>query len=216
MLPDLSHYQFIAIEGNIGSGKTTLANMIADRYDAKLILEAFADNPFLPQFYRHPERYSFVLEMSFLAERYQQLKNDLTSLDLFHQLMVSDYLFYKCLIFAKANLSKDEFSLYQKLFNIIDQALPKPELLVFLYVEVGQLKENIKKRGRAYEQDISSEYLQRIQDSYFDFFHKQPQMRTLIIDTSRVDFVKHPQDFGRIMEVIAQEHPPGISRILLE
>ncbi|MGD1847351.1 MAG: deoxynucleoside kinase [Salibacteraceae bacterium] len=216
MSPDLSRYQFIAIEGNIGSGKTTLANLMAERYRAKLILEEFADNPFLPQFYRHPERYSFVLEMSFLAERYQQLKNQLTSLDLFHQLMVSDYLFYKCLIFAKANLDKDEFTLYNTLFNIIEQALPKPDLLVYLYVDLPRLKDNIRKRGRSYEQEITDEYLQRIQDSYFDFFQKHPQQRTLIIETTEIDFLKRPEDFERILEVMAEDHPEGVSRILLE
>ena len=166
-------YRFIAIEGNIGAGKTTLATKLSKDFNTRLILEQFADNPFLPKFYEDQKKYAFPLELSFLAERYKQLKDELSIQDMFRPQLISDYFFLKSLIFAKANLSSDEYDLYTRLFHIINDSLPKPDLFVFLYHDIGRLKENIKKRGRIYEQSISEEYLIRIQDAYFDFMRSE-------------------------------------------
>ncbi|MEA2106366.1 MAG: deoxynucleoside kinase [Bacteroidota bacterium] len=207
---------YLVIEGNIGAGKTTLAKMIAEEYNAKLILEQFADNPFLPKFYNDPDRYSFPLELSFLAERYQQLNRDLTSRDLFKPFNVADYYFMKSLIFAKATLKQDEYNLYRQIFNIIYQSIPKPDLYVYLHVDIKKLLENIFKRGRDYEKGISEEYLKNLQKGYFDFFRQQNDMRFLIIDTSNVDFVDNQNDYRKIKELIFQEkYGHGIHRIVI-
>ncbi|MGC9374739.1 MAG: deoxynucleoside kinase [Bacteroidales bacterium] len=207
---------YLVIEGNIGAGKTTLARMIAKEYNAKLILEQFADNPFLPKFYNDPDRYSFPLELSFLAERYQQLNRDLTSRDLFKPFNVADYYFMKSLIFAKATLKQDEYNLYRQIFNIIYQSIPKPDLYVYLHLDIKKLKENIFKRGREYEKDISEEYLKKIEKGYFDFFRQQNDMRFLIIDTNNVDFVDNQNDYQQIKTLIFQgKYDPGIHRIVI-
>ncbi len=207
---------YLVIEGNIGAGKTTLAKMIAEDYNAKLILEQFADNPFLPKFYNDPDRYSFPLELSFLAERYQQLNRDLTSRDLFKPFNVADYYFMKSLIFAKATLKQDEYNLYRQIFNIIYQSIPKPDLYVYLHLDIKKLKENIFKRGREYEKGISEEYLKNLQKGYFDFFRQQNDMSFLIIDTNNVDFVDNQDDYKKIKALIFQEkYDPGIHRIVI-
>src|SRR5687768_2883570 len=156
-------HHFITIEGNIGAGKTTLAHMLARHYNARLILEEFADNPFLPKFYENPRQYAFPLELFFMAERYKQLKDLVQQNDLFQKLTISDYLFTKCLLFAKVNPSVDEFRLYQRLFDIIHQQLIQPDLLIYLHSPVQKLQENIKKRNRPYEQKIPDQYLLSIQ-----------------------------------------------------
>jgi len=207
---------YLVIEGNIGAGKTTLAKMIAEEYNAKLILEQFADNPFLPKFYNDPDRYSFPLELSFLAERYQQLNRDLTSRDLFKPFNIADYYFMKSLIFAKATLKQDEYNLYRQIFNIIYQSIPKPDLYVYLHVDIKKLLENIFKRGRDYEKGISEEYLKNLQKGYFDFFRQQNDMSFLIIDTNNVDFVDNQNDYRKIKALIFQEkYDPGIHRIVI-
>ena len=207
---------YLVIEGNIGAGKTTLAKMIAEEYNAKLILEQFADNPFLPKFYNDPDRYSFPLELSFLAERYQQLNRDLTSRDLFKPFNIADYYFMKSLIFAKATLKQDEYNLYRQIFNIIYQSIPKPDLYVYLHVDIKKLLENIFKRGRDYEKGISEEYLKNLQKGYFDFFRQQNDMSFLIIDTNNVDFVDNQDDYKKIKALIFQEkYDPGIHRIVI-
>ncbi len=206
------HHNFIAIEGTIGAGKTSLATMIAEDYNGKLILEQFDDNPFLPKFYKEHDKYAFPLELSFLAERYQQLSNQLSSQDLFKSFTISDYLFNKSLIFAQKTLAEDLFGLYGKLFNIINASIPKPDLLVYLYLKVDRLKDNIRKRGRSYEQSIADEYLEAIQQGYFEFIKQQQNMRILILDTNEVDFVKHPEDYQKIMKHINQEYSVGIHR----
>jgi len=207
---------YLVIEGNIGAGKTTLAQMIAQEYNGKLILEQFADNPFLPKFYNDPDRYSFPLELSFLAERYQQLNRDLTSRDLFKPLNVADYYFMKSLIFAKATLKQDEYNLYRQIFNIIYQSIPKPDLYVYLHVDVKKLLANISKRGRDYEKGISEEYLKNLEKGYFDFFRQQNDMSFLIIDTSNVDFVDNQEDYEKIKELIFQKkYDRGIHRIVI-
>ncbi|HOH83103.1 MAG TPA: deoxynucleoside kinase, partial [Bacteroidales bacterium] len=199
-------YDFIAIEGNIGAGKTSLSTKIAQQFDARLILEQFEDNAFLPKFYRDPEKYAFPLELTFLASRYQQLKEQLTHKDLFQTFTISDYYIYKSLIFAKKTLQDDELALYTRLFNIINGTLPKPDLLVYLYVEVPRLKRNIITRGREYEQDIEHDYLERIQSGYFDFIKQQTDLRILILDVNKVDFVHCEADYEKILGIIMREY----------
>ena len=208
-----SPYQFIAIEGNIGAGKTSLARKIAKIHNAKLILEQFEDNSFLPKFYKDQERYAFPLELSFLAERYQQLKDSLGVRDLFKNFTVSDYFINKSLIFSRKTLMQDEFKLYSKLFEIMNQSIVKPELLVYLYADVEHLQENIKNRGREYEQEIKDNYLEQIQESYFDFIKHQTNMRILIINTNDLDFVNNSDDFDLISSIIFKEYEVGIHRI---
>jgi deoxyadenosine/deoxycytidine kinase len=208
-------YNFIAIEGNIGAGKTSLSTKIAEDFNAKLILEEFEDNAFLPKFYKEPDKYAFPLEMTFLASRYQQLKDQLGQQDLFKDFTISDYYIVKSLIFAKKTLPVDEYNLYSKFFNIIISQLPKPDLLVYLYLETTNLQKNIHKRGRSYELSIEDEYLDKIQDSYFDFFKQQPgAMRILIIDTNEIDFVNNKEDYKKIVAIINKDYEPGIHRVI--
>jgi deoxyguanosine kinase len=208
-------YNYIAIEGNIGAGKTCLSTMIAEQFNGKLILEQFEDNSFLPKFYKEPDKYAFPLEMSFLAERYQQLKDQLTKQDLFKSFTISDYLFNKSLIFARNNLQSDEFALFSQMFTIIDEFLPKPDLLVYLYLDISNLQNNIRKRGRSYEQEIQDTYLESIQKGYFDSIKKMPGLRTLIVDTNNIDFVNNNADYESILSLIEQDYPAGIHRFSL-
>ncbi len=198
----IHNYNFIAIEGNIGAGKTTLAHKIADDFNAKKILERFADNPFLPKFYKDQSRYAFPLEMSFLADRYQQISDDLAQLDLFKDFIVADYHIFKSLIFAKVTVTEDEFRLYRKLFEIIYKEIPKPDLYIYLYQNTNRLLKNIKKRGRSYEQEIPSEYLEKINQGYFDFIKTHPDLNILVLDVSERDFVKNQSDYIFILEEI--------------
>lgn len=199
---DFSAYNFIAIEGNIGAGKTSLANKMANHFNAKLILERFADNPFLPKFYKEPKRYAFTLEMSFLADRYQQISDDLSQLDLFKDFIVSDYDVFKSLIFSKITLPEDEFKLYRKLFYQVYKDIAKPDLYVYLYQNTERLQANIKKRGRNYEQDIESEYLDKINSGYLEFLKEQTELNVKIIDISDKDFVKNREDYLWILDEI--------------
>jgi deoxyadenosine/deoxycytidine kinase len=207
------NYNFIAIEGNIGAGKTSLASRIAVEFNARLILEQFEENTFLPKFYENPAKYAFPLEITFLAERYQQLKDKLSTQDMFKTFTVADYFIHKSLIFASRNLSGDEFTLYTRLFNIIEGVLPKPDLLVYLYLDINNLKRNIQARGRVYEQNIQYEYLEKIQQGYLDFLRQQHKIRVLIIDTNHLDFVNRPDDYYKLLEVITGIYEPGMHRI---
>jgi deoxyguanosine kinase len=206
-------YDYLVIEGNIGSGKTSLASKIARDYNTRLILERFADNPFLPKFYENQPRYAFPLELSFLADRYSQLKNDLTNRELFHQQTVSDYLLSKSLIFASITLTDHELDLYQKLFNIINPNLPKPDLLLYLHKDVPKLKQNILKRGREYESNIKDEYLEKLERGYWDFFKKQPQLKIIVVDSNNLDFVSNEKDYNKIINLIHTDFSPGLHRI---
>lgn len=208
-------YNFIAIEGNIGAGKSTLATMLANDWNAQLILEEFEDNSFLPKFYSDARRYAFPLEMSFLAARFNQLKNQLPAQDLFKNLVVSDYLFAKCLLFSKVNLDEDEYELYQKLFHIINLQLPKPHLLVYLHSPIEKLQWNIANRGRSYEQEIEDSYLKNLQDTYFEYLHSQSDLRILIIDCTQVDFVKNKEHYMQLQQLILQDYPLGITHAKL-
>jgi deoxyadenosine/deoxycytidine kinase len=207
---------YLVIEGNIGAGKTTLATMLSADLNSKLILEGFSDNPFLPKFYSDPSKYSFPLELSFLAERYSQLKNDLSNRDLFHDLTIMDYYFMKSLIFAQNTLAPDEYNLYRKFFDIIYERLPRPDLYVYLHISESKLIENIHMRGRDYEQSIETGYLRTIKEGYFNFFSQQSDFPVLIIDTSNIDFVKDRTHYQMIKDLIfAKTYPNGISREIL-
>jgi deoxyadenosine/deoxycytidine kinase len=195
-------YNYIAIEGNIGAGKTSLAKMISDEFNAKKVLERFADNPFLPKFYKNQERYAFPLEMSFLADRYQQLSDDLAQFDLFKNFIVSDYYIFKSLIFAQVTLQKEEYVLYRKMFNFMYKEITKPDLYVYLYQNKNRLLDNIKKRGRVYEQNIQSEYLQKIHDGYSNFIKTEQNLNSIIIDISDIDFVENKKDYKYILKKI--------------
>jgi deoxyadenosine/deoxycytidine kinase len=210
------NYQFICIEGCIGAGKSSLAKLLSEDMNARLILEEFEDNPFLPKFYKEPEKYAFQLELSFLAERYQQLKDKLHTPDIFHPQTISDYIINKSLIFAKNNLVKDEFSLYQKLFGIVDNSIPKPDLLVYLYLNAEQLKANIQKRGRDYEQEIEYDYLEKIQDGYFDYLKQIQDFPVLVINTNTLDFVKNKEDYQELKDLIFSPHKKGFNIIELD
>ncbi len=209
------NYNFIAIEGNIGAGKTSLATLIASEFNAKLILEQFEDNSFLPKFYEEPDKYAFPLEMSFLASRFQQLKDQLGPQDLFKSFTISDYYIVKSLIFAEKTLPEDEFQLYTRFFNIILNQLPRPDLFVYLYVKTPKLQENIKSRGRSYEQNIKDDYLEKIQEGYFEFIKQQTKLPILIIDTNNIDFVKSTDNYKKIVSVINKDYKPGVHRIIL-
>jgi deoxyguanosine kinase len=202
------NYHFIAIEGNIGAGKTTLAHMLSKQYNSRLVLEEFTDNPFLPKFYENPQQYAFPLELFFMAERYKQLKDLIHTKDLFHSLTISDYLFTKCLLFAKVNLSEEEFRLYHKLYDIIRQQLIQPDLLIYLHVPVQKLQKNIKKRNRAYEQGIPDEYLFKIQETYTHYI-RQHNIKTLFIDASNADFLSNEKHLKVILDALEHEYHHG-------
>ena len=202
---NLQQYNYIAIEGNIGAGKTTLAEKIAQDFNAKTVFERFADNPFLPKFYKDQNRYAFPLEMSFLADRYQQLSDDLAQFDLFKDFIVADYHIFKSLIFAKVTLQDDEFRLYKTLFDIIYKEMPKPDLYVYLYQNTDRLLQNIKRRGRSYEQEIPADYLDKINKGYLDYINTQTNLNVLIIDVSDRDFVKNQSDYMFILDEIRKK-----------
>ncbi len=198
-------HNFITIEGNIGAGKTTLAHLLSKHFNARLILEEFADNPFLPKFYENKKQYAFPLELFFMAERYKQLKELLQTKDMFQKTTISDYLFTKCLLFAKVNLPEEEFLLYQKLFDIINPQLVQPDLLIYLHAPVTKLKENIKKRNRSYEQSIESEYLFSLQETYTQYI-KQHKIKTLFIDASRADFLDNEAHLNAVLEALDKDY----------
>jgi deoxyguanosine kinase len=199
---NLQNFNYIAIEGNIGAGKTTLATKIAEDCNAKLVLERFADNPFLPKFYKDQNRYAFPLEMSFLADRYQQLTDDLAQFDLFKDFIVADYHIFKSLIFAKVTLHEDEFRLYKTMFDIIHKEMPKPDLYVYLYQNTERLLANIKKRGRSYEQEIPADYLEKINRGYLDYIKTQTDLNVLVVDISDLDFIKNQTDYVYLLNEI--------------
>ena len=207
-------YNFVTIEGNIGAGKTTLANLLSKHYNARLILEEFADNPFLPKFYESPEQYAFPLELFFMAERYKQLKELLQTQDMFQQITISDYLFTKCLLFAKVNLPDEEFRLYQKLFEIINPQIVQPEILIYLHTPVTKLQENIKKRNREYELGIPNDYLFSLQETYTQYI-KQHNLKTLFVDASNADFLGNEKHMQVIIDALDKEYENGQHYITL-
>jgi deoxyadenosine/deoxycytidine kinase len=207
-------YNFVTIEGNIGAGKTTLANILSKHYNARLILEEFADNPFLPKFYENPEQYAFPVELFFMAERYKQLKDLLQTKDMFQAITISDYLFTKCLLFAKVNLLSEEFRLYQKLFDIINPQIIQPDILIYLHTPVNKLKENIKKRNREYELNIPADYLFQLQETYTQYI-KQHNIKTLFVDASNADFLGNAAHVKIIVDALNKEYEGGQHYITL-
>ena len=206
----IERYSHITIEGNIGSGKTTLSKLIAERYNAKLVLEEFEENPFLPKFYKDANKYAFPLELSFLAERYHQLKNAHSKRDLFQPLTISDYFIGKSLIFAQNNLDTDELTLFQNIFNIMFASLPRPDIIIYLHVGVERLQKNIKKRGRSYEKDIKDEYLIEVNRGYVDFLKKLTDVRVVVIDMEEINFVEKKEHFDLIIDLIDREYTVGM------
>ena len=202
------NYHFITIEGNIGAGKTTLAHLLARHYNARLVLEEFADNPFLSKFYENPQQYAFPLELFFMAERFKQLKELIQQKDLFQNITVSDYLFTKCLLFAKVTLPDDEFRLYQRLFEIIHQQLLQPDILIYLHAPVSKLQANIKKRNRSYEQNIPDDYLFSIQETYTHYI-RQHNIKTIFIDASNSDFLGNEKHLKVITDALEKDYDEG-------
>lgn len=208
--------RFLVIEGNIGAGKTTLSKMIAREFNAQLVLEQFADNPFLPKFYNDQERYSFPLELSFLADRYYQIKKQVFNPDLFHSLIVADYFFAKSAIFAQNTLKDDEYRLFRQIFDIVFESMPKPDLYVYLHADTNQLLKNIKTRGRDYEQNISADYLEKIKSGYFNFFKQVTSFPILIIDINNVDFLENPDNYQQLKQAVFEgKYKLGINRLIL-
>ena len=201
-------HHFITVEGNIGAGKTTLAHLLAKHFNARLILEEFAENPFLPKFYSNPEQYAFPVELFFMAERYKQLKEMVHTKDLFQSITVSDYLFTKCLLFAKVTLPDEEFRLYQKLFDIIHQQLVFPDILIYLHAPVNKLQANIKKRNREYEQAIPDEYLFNLQETYTSYI-KQHNIKTIFIDATNADFLGNPAHLQAVLDALDKDFEDG-------
>lgn len=211
-LPNIP-YRFVAIEGNIGAGKTTISKRIAADYGFKLILEQFTDNPFLPFFYENAERYAFPVELFFMTERHKQLQQELSQQDLFQGNIVADYFFLKTLLFARNNLHAEEFRLFQRLFHILNANFPKPELLVYLHRPVPNLLQNIKGRGRSFEEEISPQYLEKIQNAYFDFFKTASNLPILILDVEEADFLTEFGHYERLLEHLSQTYTEGVHRI---
>ena len=208
---------YLVIEGNIGAGKTTLAQMISEKYQTKLVLEQFADNPFLPKFYENQQQYSFPLEMAFLAERYNQLNRELSNFDLFSPFTISDYYFMKSLIFAQNTLQPDEYKLYSQFFTIIYEKMPKPDLYVYLHKDADLLLKNIADRGRTYETYITKAYLEKIAQGYFGYFRQQTDFPILIIDTNGIDFVNNSEDFEKLSAIIFNgQFSKGVTRVIMD
>ena len=209
-------YKYLVIEGNIGAGKTSLASLLAEETGSRLVLESFSDNPFLAKFYEEPDRYAFQLELSFLSERYHQIKTELGHPDLFGQAVISDYFLAKSFIFSKYNLKDDEMKLFEKLFSIINLQAPIPDLYVYLHLPVEKLMENIKRRGREYEKHIKYSYLKEVQEGYFGFFKSQQEMKIVVVDTSRLDFVNNKSHLLQLKKVIFEgDFSIGMNRLIL-
>ncbi len=206
-------YNFIAVEGNIGAGKTTFCNRIADDFNCQVILETFEDNPFLQQFYKNPERYAFPVELFFMTERHRQLQEGLLKPELFKQGTISDYFFLKTLLFAKNNLTNEEHRLFSRIFNVLNTAFPKPDLLVYLHRSVENLQGNIEMRGRDYEKSITTDYLKKIQNTYFEFFKTEMSMPIVIIDVEKADFLNNEATYKKLLELMTANYKLGINYI---
>lgn len=206
-------YEYICIEGNIGSGKTTLCNMLAQDYNAELILEQFTDNPFLPMFYKEPKRYAFPVELFFMTERYKQLQEILVNKGMFSDFFIADYFFRKTALFAKNNLEEEEFRLFLRFFDILNNLFPNPDLLVYLHRSVDRLYENIQYRDRAFEKDLKKDYLSEIQNAYFEFFRTEKEYPVLIIDVEDLDFENNPEHYQQLKDLVFRKYQSGVHRI---
>jgi deoxyadenosine/deoxycytidine kinase len=208
---EVANGNYIVIEGNIGAGKTSLSKLLSDDLNARLILEEFSDNPFLPLFYKNPDRYGFPVELFFMTERHKQLQDLLMKGNLFQEYVVSDYIFSKTLLFAGQNLVDEELRLFQRLFHTLNASFPKPHLLVYLHRPVDDLLSNISKRGRDYERDISAAYLLKIQQAYFDFFRMvEHDLSILILNVEGLDFINNSEDYQIVIEQLQKKYPKGL------
>ena len=201
-------HHFIAVEGNIGAGKTTLSQLLSQHYNSKLMLEEFAENPFLTKFYENPKQYAFPLELFFLAERFKQQQDLIKNTDLFQSVTISDYLFTKCLLFAKVNLPEEEYRLYQKMFDVFQQQLATPDVLIYLHAPVSKLQSNIKKRNRKFEQSIPDEYLFKLQETYTSYI-KQHNIKTIFVDASHADFLYNEAHLKLITDALEKDLEEG-------
>lgn len=215
MKPSLSRHRFIAIEGNIGTGKTSLCLKMSDDYACRLVLEGFADNPFLQKFYENPKRYAFPVELFFMTERHKQMQEAFGSVGLFEDFILSDYSFPKTLLFAQNNLTTDELRLFQRIYQVLFAQFPNPDLLVYLHRPVENLMSQIKKRGREYEKDITPEYLLSIQNAYFEYFKGITQFPVVIVDVREMDYLNNPKDYQYLINVLEDDYLPGVHRISL-
>lgn len=210
MFMGFDKYKLITIEGNTGAGKTTLAKMLAKQYNGHLILEEFAENPFLPKFYSEPEKYAFHTEMYFMLDRYHQLNKFIESNQTGNGLTISDYIFRKSLLYAEVNLQPDEYRLFERMFNTVYPNLPQPGLIIYVHATVPRLIRNIQKRGRDFEQQVRESYLKRVEKIYFDYFQKNPHLLVLIIHADELDFVHNPTHYDLIVEAVTKDYPSGI------
>ncbi len=210
------YYKHIAIEGNIGAGKTTLAQLLSEAYNGRLILEEYAENPYLPKFYENPEKFALQLETSFLLDRYKQLNSILSEPNIFKDFVIADYMLAKSLLFAKINLSSGDFKLYSTFFNIIEKRIPKPEIIFFLHGQTDQLKKNIQRRGRPYEQNINRHYLGRIERMYFEYFKQNPHLKVVIIDIKDKNWVSDMYAYESLLNVFEQHYQTGMNYVSLE
>ena len=209
-------YPYIVIEGNIGVGKTTFCRKLQEKYDARLILEQFSENPFLPFFYENPERHAFSVELFFMTERHRQLQEELIQGDLFNQQIISDYIFIKTLLFAKNNLNEEEYRLFNRLFHVLNAHFKKPDLVVYLHRPVPNLLHQIKKRGRSFEMEINATYLENIQKAYFDFFKMDPEYPILVVGIDDLDFEKDNNAFELLNKLLLQKYEPKVHYINLK
>lgn len=209
----INKHKLITVEGNTGAGKTSLAQMLSEQYGAQLILEEFADNPFLPKFYAEPEKYAFHTEMHFMLDRYHQLSRFLQSWKASEELTISDYIFRKSLLYAEVNLQPDEYTLFERMFTTVYPNLPQPDLIVYVHATVPRLLRNIQKRGRDFEQQVRESYLHRVEKIYFDYFQNNPHLRVLIIHADNLDFVHQPKHYQQIVEWVNREYTPGMHEV---
>ena len=209
-------YRFITIEGNIGTGKTTVCKLLAKENNFKLVLESFADNPFLPFFYENADRYAFPVELFFMTERQKQLSENVIQSDLFQQTVLADYFFLKTVLFAKNNLNENEFRLFQRLFKILNDTFPKPDLLIYMHRPVEVLLKNIRARNRSYEQNISAEYLENLQNAYFDYFKVEQEIPILILELDELNFDKGTPAYDQLTSLMQTVHPPGVQFIKID
>lgn len=203
----LSRYRYVVVEGPIGAGKTSLTRKLAEHLGADTLLENAGDNPFLPRFYQEPKRYALPTQLHFLFDRARQLR-DLAQGDLFHAGTVSDFLIDKDMLFARLNLDDDEFELYQKVYADLAPQAPTPDLVIYLQASVDTLQERVRRRGIEFEQGMDADYLQRLANSYSEFFHRYEAAPLLIVNTSNLNFAQSETDFELLLERMGKMRGP--------